>query len=289
MKEKDYSIGTTVKVLYHEFKLPLIGCVKEIKTNGEETKPLSNRYIALIIRIISFILFGVTLLILVLSLSGCSTTDSNGLTPEEKRFSIYEEATVYLEAKYPDDTFTYVVMAANGTKNVKLTYQSEKFPEEEIIVYKEDDNTEFRDNYLYVKYREKTRDFITDIFNETLDWKCKVYLDETFVKDTLIYPGDTTFEGFMEGTRTIIGCAVIFYPGYDFESDIDLYDKLQYAFEKNNVHITAAFIYFPEEGFDYQEIEESDTMRYISIERDVPLLYAYYLGQEDVELYWREE
>lgn len=90
------------------------------------------------------------LLILILSVStaGCSkfaqqnqsssdTTSSKRITHEDVKKKVINEASEYLKKNYPDDNFTFVsIGSTNWAYNYyRLSFKSEKYDNQEVIVY----------------------------------------------------------------------------------------------------------------------------------------------------------
>jgi hypothetical protein len=149
------------------------------------------------------------ILFAVLLLGGYGCMQNDPVRNEPAR-NINDAALSYMEQKYGEE-FEYAAPWGNSMSGThELIVSCASLPGQEIVVqienYKRDDKV-FRDNYLAVKYRQQTADFVND---------CAV---EVFGRATIFYeaandglssslPADASFDEFLADTRVPLGVMI---------------------------------------------------------------------------------
>lgn len=127
-----------------------------------------------------------------------------------KKLNINEEGLAYMEQKY-GEKFEYDGPWGNSmTGTHEFLVQCDSLPGESIVVeienYKQD-NKIFRDNYLAVKYREDTINFIRDCANQVLG-ETTVFYRESCIGLSPYLPATATFEEYLADTSGYIGASI---------------------------------------------------------------------------------
>lgn len=123
--------------------------------------------------------------------------------------NVNDLALKYLEHKY-NESFEYKQPAGNsmtGTRNFIASCSGHGDVLVQVDNFKDSGNRVFRDNHIAVKYEEKTRDFIKEIFDKEFT-ESKVFYSaaEKVLSEDL--PGGATFEQFLADPESHISAVI---------------------------------------------------------------------------------
>ena len=117
----------------------------------------------------------------------------------KKKPSINEEALAYMEQKY-GEPFQYAEAWGNSMSGThELLVSCASLPDELILVEVRNfrkENKEFRDNYIAVKYKQETTDFLQDCASSVFG-EANVYYEEERAGLSADLPADASFADFM--------------------------------------------------------------------------------------------
>ncbi len=160
-------------------------------------------------------------------------------------------ALEYLEQRY-DEKFEYLAPAGasyTGTRSFLATCESlgEKRILIEIENYKDENNRVIRDNYIAVKYTDRTKEFVGGIVNEKFG-KSKVFYYPSNVTQSEDLPANASFEDFIKEEKGLYYISVAVR-----RSDYTDKSQLSAVLEKINEEIRANEI-----SFDLIVVDDSE-------------------------------
>jgi len=222
---------------------------------------------------------------ILMGVSGCMNNNYN----KPKRISIQEHMLNYIQARYPDDIFTYIALHGGGAgiTERQILVKSEKFPERNILVtYNNIDGKEiFGDNYIYLLYEDQTREFIDEILSGVFADEYRLSYNAPLRVNALNLADTATFEGFLSA-NPMIGFSVIVVPGYDIGDKNAFEEKLNNAFMERKLCVNSGNFHFPDESINYQFYKNATIME-LRAGRDIPSLFVIGLGSEEADFRWR--
>ena len=129
---------------------------------------------------------------------------------QNNKENINDAALAYMEQKY-GEIFEYSAPYGNSmTGTHQLLVKCARFPDQDILVrienYKREDKV-FLDNYLAVKYREDTIEFLSDCANQVFG-EARIYYDVDYQALSPELSADAAFNAYLADTRVPLNIMV---------------------------------------------------------------------------------
>lgn len=208
------------------------------------------------------------------ALIGCTGCKSN----EQK--SVNELALKHMEQKY-GEKFEYVKPAGasyTGTRNFFATGHVLV----QIDNFKDEDKRVFRDNYIALKYEQKTQDWIKEIVDKEFP-ESKVYYNAPEHALSADLPGNATFEQFLADPETILSTVIaVKYSDYSNKDQLKaIVEKISAASAAQRINL-AIHILGDKEYNDFYSQTHNETV----LNGDNFIKYAHFYREKDTK--WLE-
>lgn len=228
------------------------GLKNNMQLNGQHnTKAKKKNKWLLLILIVPVICFFVYGAIALIDVTGKMIENFNDYMGVGEKYNI-NEFVDYMNDKYTDDTFTYKNITGGhiGSSTKKVLVESEKYPGKEIRVIRrgEDENYEYTDTYLGVKYEDDTRQALKNALEDVFG--SNFYLDY-YVSDygcTRNGSSYTTFAEYISDEYSDISFEAVVSYNVNDESEELVFNKIKNTF--SNMAITG-WIYFTNENVNF--------------------------------------
>ncbi|MGN0374679.1 MAG: hypothetical protein ACI4EN_04200 [Butyrivibrio sp.] len=148
------------------------------------------------------IAFLILTVIIIVGVSGCMNKNEDSTN----------KMMNYINEKY-DDSFEFIKLFGGylGSSTKSIIVRSGKYPDYDVYVYCTTDNEQdtFADNYLSVKFYDKTLDYLQDIYREKFGETVYVHYSIDNTSNTQNASDETTFEEFIMDPMSMITYKVV--------------------------------------------------------------------------------
>ena len=175
---------------------------------------------------------------------------------EKNGNDLYGQMTDYINQKYKSDNFTFVREFGGrwGSPVIKTLFRSDKYPELPVCVMcdKNDDDNYF-DNYMAVKYNNTTFNTILDILKGLYGDKVFLCYEAPKLAFTEGSRDDMSFEEYAKELTSAINFTAI--TEYDTSKEIheETISKLKDALSNNGISCCGK-IYYANDGADFSDL-----------------------------------
>lgn len=126
-------------------------------------------------------------IVMLFSLIGCNfsyydKTSSEATSSLNQHERVIEEATKYLEEKYPDDEFTYVSSNSHswGTLYYDMNFESKKYDGQTFLIYADPRKDEIPDKVVTSYYKDENGNIIFDYYDTYYSCSMRADAEEYF-------------------------------------------------------------------------------------------------------------
>lgn len=182
---------------------------------------------------------------------------------QNKALPSSRQMVAWINQKYTDDLFTYKCPCSSGTSSnwKQITLTSKNYPDDEIIVSYNSDEHIFTDNYLSVRYKERTSQYYENLLSNclpTLRWYSYQISSLAFIQSL---SSTASFEDYLADKNSMINFDAVIQIDEAFSKEL-IEQKISDEIAGKNIcfHCT---LYFNENPSNLSFLSEDDLSVYL--------------------------